>query len=439
MKISIFWTWYVWLVTWTCLAELWHEVLCVDIDKEKIEKLKNWVIPIYEPGLEELVLKNFKERKLNFTVNAKKAIEFWKVIFSAVWTPPDKKNNNKADLKFVYEVAKTFWENLWEYKLFINKSTVPVWTWKNCRNIIKKEIYARKKDIDFDVVSNPEFLREWNAIFDFINPDRIVIWVQNEKSKTIMNDVYAPLASKTKIIFTDIKSAEIIKYASNSFLATKISFINEIANFAEKVWWNVKDISSWMWTDKRIWDKFLESWIWYWGSCFPKDIKAFIETALEFDYEFKIIKATEEVNEKQKTIVVEKLESITDVKWKIISIRGLSYKPNTDDIRDAPSINVIQKLLKLWTKQIKAYDPEAITYMKKLFKEEKKVKFAKDAYEALEESDALIILTEWKEFEKPDIKYIRKLMSWNIIIDWRNIWSKEDLSELDFIYKWIGK
>lgn len=440
MKISIFGTGYVGLVSWACFAELWHNVMCVDIDEKKIANLEKWIIPIYEPELDELVKRNYKNGKIIFSTNLIEWIKFWKVIFSAVWTPCDTQNNNKADLKYVYSVAKTFWENINEYKLFINKSTVPVWTWKNCRNIIKKEIQKRAKDIDFDVVSNPEFLREWNAIYDFLNPDRMVCWVQNEKSKNIMEEIYKPLSNKSEIIWTDIKSSEIIKYASNAFLATKISFINEIANFAEIVWWNIGDISKWMWADNRIWKEFLNSWIWYWGSCFPKDIKAFIETGKDFDYDFRIIKETEAVNEKQKTIVIDKLLEVMNIlEWKNITIWGLSFKPNTDDIRDAPSLSVIKKLLDLWVSQIQAFDPASMEHVKKFFYNEKKVIFFENSYDALMQSDALIILTEWREFIIPDIKKIRKSMRWNIIIDGRNIWEEHQISELWFIYRWIWK
>jgi len=455
VKITIFWTWYVWLVTWACLAEIGHEVMCIDIDEEKIENLKKWIIPIYEPWLKELVLRNYKEKRLSFSTDAKAGVKFAKAIFSAVWTPPDKENHNKADLKYVKQIAKTIWENLTEYKLLINKSTVPVWTGKICRDIIKKEVFKHNKFENFDVASNPEFLREWNAIWDFLNPDRIVCWVANEKSRLIMEEIYKPFKNTTNIIFTDIKSAEIIKYAANSFLATKISFINEIANFAEKVWWNINDISLWIWADSRIWDKFLNSWIWYWWSCFPKDIKAFIETAKDYDYDFQIIKATEKVNKKQKVLVVNKLletlknspiipfhkgDEHTILKWKTISIWWLAFKPETDDIRDAPSIDVIKELLKLWVDKIKTYDPIASENMKKefnWFKWEEKIKYCKSSYDALVESDALIILTEWWEFLKPNIRLIRKNMKWNIIIDWRNIWNEKILEELDFIYKWI--
>ncbi|MDD4151896.1 MAG: UDP-glucose/GDP-mannose dehydrogenase family protein [Candidatus Gracilibacteria bacterium] len=440
MKISIFGTGYVGLVSGACLAELGHQVMCIAVDKQKIENLKNGVIPIYEPELEELVKRNYNVGRLIFSCDSVEGVKFGKAIFSAVGTPPDKENNNKADLKYVYEVAKTFGENIEEYKLFINKSTVPVGTGKSCRDIIKKEIQKRQKDIEFDVASNPEFLREGTAIYDFLNPDRVVCGTQNEKARQIMEEIYKPLSNRTKIIFTDIASAEIIKYAANSFLATKISFINEIANFAEKVGGNILDISRGIGADNRIGNKFLESGIGYGGSCFPKDIKAFIETAKDYDYEFKIIKETENVNEKQKTIVIDKLlEIIPDLKGKTISIWGLAFKPNTDDIREAPSISVINRLLDLGVEQIRSFDPVCMKHMEIVFRDKKEVIFCETNYEAIEDSEALIILTEWNEFKIPDIKRLRKGIKGNIIIDGRNIWADENLQNEGFIYKGVGK
>ena len=452
MKITIFGTWYVWLVTGTCLAEVWHDVICIDIEQTKIDNLEKWIIPIYEPGLEELVIRNYKEWRLKFSTNAKKWVDFWEVIFSAVWTPPDKENNHKADLKFVKIVAKTVWENMENYKVFINKSTVPVWTGEMCKKIIQEELDKKsplsispqgreEAAVKFDVVSNPEFLREWTAIKDFMVPDRIVCWVENEKSEEVMKELYKPfLRSYVNIIFTDIKSAEIIKYAANSFLATKISFINEIANFAEKVGANIQDISRWIWSDKRIWPKFLHAGIWYGWSCFPKDVQALIETWKEYWIDFEIISSTEKVNKKQKLKVVEKLQKhIPNLEWKTISIWGLSFKPKTDDIRDAPSIDVINKLLDLWVKEIKAFDPVSINNMKMLFWDNKKIKFSETNYKTLENSDWLIILTEWDEFRMSDFQKMRELMNGNIIIDGRNIWDKNDVEKYWFEYDSIGK
>ncbi len=389
--------------------------------------------------MEELVLRNHKEWRLNFSTDAKAWVEFATAIFSAVWTPPDE--NHKADLRFVKAVAKTVWENMNEYKCFINKSTVPVWTWEVCKNIIKEELEKAWKNIEFDIVSNPEFLKEWTAVKDFMNPDRIVCWVETEKAKEVMTDIYKSFIRTNKpLIFTDIKSSEIIKYAANAFLATKISFINEIANFAEIVWANISDISKWIWLDPRIWAKFLHAWIWYGGSCFPKDVQALIETWKDFGYEFKIIEQTEEVNKKQKTKTVDKLlKYIKNLKWKKIAIWGLSFKPKTDDIREAPSIDVINRLLELWVEEIKAFDPIAMWNMEKIFWDKKRIIFTSRNYDALKWVDALIILTEWDEFRNPDFDKIKNFMNSNIIIDWRNIWNKQDLEKKGFIYEGIGK
>lgn len=442
MKITIFWTWYVWLVTWTCLAEVWHEVMCIDVDENKIKNLKKWIIPIYEPWLEDLVLRNYREERLKFSTNAEKWIKFWKAIFSAVWTPADE--NHKADLKFVKEVAKTFWKHLEEdeYKVFINKSTVPVWTWDICEKIINEQLEKRNsKNCSFDIVSNPEFLKEWIAVRDFMLPDRIVCGIENKRAEDVMNVIYKPfLRANRPIIFTSIKSAEIIKYASNAFLATKISFINEVANFAEIVWANISEISKWMWLDDRIWSRFLHAWIGYGWSCLPKDVQAFVETWKEFNYDFKIIRATEEVNKIQKNKVIEKLKrKIIDLKWKTVSIWGLSFKPKTDDIREAPSIEVIKSLLNLWVEKIKCFDPVSMDNMKNIFQDNKKIHFSENNYDAIKKSDALILLTEWDEFRIINFDKMKKLMDWNIIIDWRNVWDKSEMINLGFDYEWIGK
>ena len=439
MKITIFWTWYVWLVTGTCLAEVWHDVMCIDIDEKKVEDLKKGIIPIYEPWLEELVLRNHKEWRLNFSTNAKDWVEFATAIFSAVWTPPDE--NHKADLKFVKIVAKTVGENMNEYKCFINKSTVPVLTWEMCKKIIQEELEKKWKKIDFDVVSNPEFLKEWMAIRDFMSPDRIVCWVESEKAEKVMNEIYKSFVRADRpLVFTTLKSSEIIKYAANAFLATKISFINEIANFAEIVWANVSDISRWIWLDDRIWHRFLQAGIWYWWSCFPKDVQALIETWKEHDFDFKIIKSTEEVNKLQKIKVVDKLlQKIPDLKWKTIWIWGLAFKPKTDDIREAPSLDVIEKLLELWVWEIKAFDPVSMPHVDKIYWNNHKITLTQNNYWAVKNIDALIVITEWDEFRMVDFKKIKELMSGNIIIDWRNIWNKKDVEEFWFEYVGIGK
>lgn len=433
MKIAVFGTWYVGLVTWTCLAEVWHEVMCVDVDKQKIEDLKNGIIPIFEPGLKELVIKNYSNKRLQFSTNAQEAIEFWEAIFSAVGTPPDK--NHRADLQYVKQVAETFAQYTKNYKVLINKSTVPVGTWKQV-----KEIISQKLDQEmFDVVSNPEFLREWTAVKDFMVPDRIVCGVENDRAKKVMEQIYAPFTRNyCPLIFSDIPSAEIAKYAANSFLATKLSFINEIANFSEKTGWNIWDIVKIIGSDKRIWNKFLHAGIGYGWSCFPKDVSALIETGKDFGYNFEIIKATESVNKKQKTRVVEKLQKhISDLDGKKITLWWLSYKPKTDDTRDAPSIDVINKLLNLWVKEISCYDPEASKHMKKIFSDEIKVIFYDNSYDATLDSDALIILTEWDEFRWADIQKLEKNLKHKLIIDGRNIWNKQDIIQKWFIYEWI--
>lgn len=449
MKITIFWTGYVWLVTGTCLAEVGHEVMCIDIDQNKINNLKNGIMPIYELGLEELVKRNYKEWRLQFSTDAKAGVEFGKAIFSAVGTPPDE--NHRADLKFVKAVAKTVWEYLNEYKVFVNKSTVPVGTGEICKDIIKKELEKRWVNSEFDIVSNPEFLKEWVAIKDFMTPDRIVCWIESESAKKMMSEIYKPFVrTSAPLVFTDIKSSEIIKYAANAFLATKISFINEIANFAEIVGANISDISKGIGLDERIGSRFLHAGIGYGGSCFPKDVQALIETGKDFWYHFQIIDSTEKVNKLQKIKVVEKLLKVInpsqsplvkgeELKGKTIALWGLSFKPKTDDIRDAPSLDVIKRLLELGVKEIQAFDPVSIENVRKIYSEEKRILFTQNNYEALKNADALIILTEWDEFRMCDFEKVKHLMEGNIIIDGRNIWNKQEMLEMGFIYEWIGK
>lgn len=441
MKITIFGTGYVWLVAGTCFAELGHEVLCIDVDEEKIQKLTQGIIPIYEPGLSELVLKNHKNWNLNFSTDAKSGVLFWEVIISAVGTPPDRENSHKADLKYVKQVAKTFGQYTDSYKVFVNKSTVPVGTGEICREIIESEIQARGENIDFDVASNPEFLREWNAIGDFMKPDRVVLWVENTQSEAILKKLYAPISDAWyKVIMTNIKSAEVIKYASNAFLATKLSFINEIANFAEAAWADIEDITRGMWSDTRIWSKFLNAWIGYGWSCFPKDIEALLQTGKEYGVDFKILADTQKVNERQKLVVIDKLQKHIDIEWKTIAIWGLSYKPDTDDIRDAPSIQIMRKLLELWVSEIRVYDPEAMGRMKELFTDHtNSIVFCENKEMTVTDSDALLLLTEWGEFKNPDFTEIANQMKWNIIIDGRNIWKNDNIDKLGIKYEWIGR
>jgi len=441
MKITIFWTWYAGLVTGTCLAEVGHEVLCIDVDTRKIESLRKWNIPIYEPGLEELVSRNMKSGRLSFSTDAKEGILFWKAIFNAVGTPPDKNNANTADLKYVKEVAKTFWEYINEYKIFINKSTVPVGTGTVCHDIIKKTIYKREKNIEFDVVSNPEFLQEWSAVKDFLVPDRIVVGTQSEKSERIMREIYKPLEREdVKILCTDIKSAEIIKYAANSFLATKISFINDIANFSEIVGGNISDISLGLGMDKRIGKSFLSAGIWYGGSCLPKDVKALIETGKQHDYDFQIVAAADKINEKQKIktldLLAQKHDSVSNLH---IAIWWLSFKPNTDDTRDSAARFVMDKLIADWVAHISTYDPISLSYIEQDYGTHSNISFHDNAYDAISGADVLILLTEWDEFRAADFKKIRKNMNWKLIIDGRNIWDKGIESDYGLEYISIGR
>lgn len=435
MQITVFWTGYVWLVTGTCLAEVGHEVMCIDIDQKKIDDLKEWIIPIYEPWLEELVLRNHKEGRLLFSTDAKEWVNFGKAIFSAVGTPPDE--NHKADLRFVRAVATTVAENINEYKVFINKSTVPVWTWEMCEKIMKEA----NPDADFDIVSNPEFLKEWMAIRDFMGPDRIVCWTESDKAKKVMQDIYKPfIRADRPLLFMSIKSAEITKYAANAFLATKISFVNEIANFSEIVGANISEIAKWIGLDDRIGSKFLHAGIGYGGSCFPKDVQALIETGKEYDYNFEIISATESVNKSQKTKIVDKLLGhMPDVSGKTIALWGIAFKPKTDDIREAPSIDVIEKLLSLWVEQIKCFDPVAMPNLERIYGDNPKIQFSHTNYDTLKLSDALLILTEWDEFRMPNYAKMKDLMNGSIIIDGRNIWNKSEMTDLGFIYEWIWK
>lgn len=441
MNISIFWTWYVWLVSWVCFAEIWHNVLCYDLDIEKINKFILWECIIYENWLEKLFKKNIKNWRLKFTSDFKRAIIHWKVVFSCVWTPVDKKDWLKTDLSQVFDVATNFWKHLDSYKIFVNKSTVPVWTWKLCNNIIQQEIKKRWININYDIVSNPEFLREWTAIFDFLNPDRIVYWTSSKKSLNIMREIYSNfIIDWIKIIETDIQTSELIKYASNSYLAMKLSFINEIANFSEILWLNIDDVIKWVWADKRIWNNYLKPGIWYGWSCFSKDIKSFISIWNDFWFDFQILKDVENINEKQKIIIINKLvKYYKNLDEKIISIWWISYKEWTDDIRDAPSIEIIKNLLKLWIKEIKIYDIIAYKNIKKIFELNKNIFYFEDKYEALNKSDCLMLLTWWEEFINIDFDIIKSKMKTRLILDWRNFFNKEQFLENWFIYEWIWK
>jgi len=424
---------YVGLVTGVCLAELGNEITCVDINEEKISNLKKGILPIYEPGLKDLFERNASEGRLSFSTNASEAIKESEVVFSAVGTPEGE--DHKADLSAVFNVAKTFAENLNNYKVFVTKSTVPVSTNEKVKQIILEN---RKENQDFDVVSNPEFLREGEAVNDFLIPDRIVIGCENGKAKAIMEAIYKGIArTDNPILFTDIKSAEIIKYASNSMLATRISFMNEIAKLCEKTGADVKLVAKGMGLDKRIGTRFLQAGIGYGGSCFPKDVKAFIETAKEHQINFKILNAVEEVNEEQKQSLLPKIKSLLELKNKTIAVWGLAFKPKTDDMREAPSIVLIHQLHREGAK-IKAFDPEAQENAKKVFSNIN-ITYCKNPYEAVKDADCLIIVTEWNEFRALDLNKVKSLLKQPNVIDGRNVFEPEEMRKLGFNYISIGR
>src|SRR3989338_2625727 len=434
MKLAFIGTGYVGLVTGTCMAELGHTVICADIDKKKIAKLKRGVMPIYELGLEELVEKNVKEGRLSFTSSIGQAMRTADVVFSAVGTPEDKKTG-KADLRYVYTVAEAFGKNLNGYKILVNKSTVPVGTADKCRDIIS---HASRGKSEFDVVSNPEFLREGAAIKDFLNPDRVVVGVASERAQELMEKIYRPIARAGRpVIVTDIRSAELIKYASNAFLATKITFINEIANFCEKVWANVKDVARGMGADSRIGSRFLYAGIGYGGSCFPKDVQALIQTGKEYDHDFRIIRAADAVNDAQKLRPIEFLKKhFRTLKGKTIAVWGLSFKPRTDDVREAPALYVIEDLLKMGAK-VQAFDPVATESFKIMFPD-KRVRYCAHAYEATEKADALLVMTEWDEFRTVEYPELASRMKQRVIVDGRNIFDRTEAEKEGFTYFGIG-
>ena len=429
MKISVIGTGYVGLSTATVLAELGNDVIAADIDKEKIDNLNKGIMPIFEPGLKELVERNIKEKRLRFTHNNKEVIDHGEVIFICVGTPP--KDNWEVELKYVEDVAKEIAQNMKSYKVIVHKSTVPVETGDKVKKIIKDNI---NEDVDFDVVSNPEFLREGTAIKDTLEPDRIVIGLDSKKAEDIMRKIYEPI--KAPIIVTDIRSAELIKHASNAFLATKISFINSVARICELSGADVEKVADGMGYDKRINRNFLNAGIGYGGSCFPKDSQAFVKIAEKYGYDYKLLKATNEINDEQKQNFVEKIKnSLQDLNNKNIGILGLAFKPNTDDMRFAPSVYIIEELQKENVK-IKAYDPEAMEKAKLVLND---VEFCKDPYETAKDADALLILTEWNEFKELDLKKIKSLLKNPVIIDGRNIYNPKDLKKQGFTYVSIGR
>lgn len=437
MKIAIVGTGYVGLVTGTCFAEIGVEVVCVDTNVQKIESLENGVIPIYESGLEEMVARNVKAGRLSFTTSLESCLSDVEVVFSAVGTPPDE--DGSADLSYVLEVARTIGSNMNKYVLVVTKSTVPVGTAKKVRAVIQEELDKRGASIAFDVASNPEFLKEGNAINDFMSPDRVVVGVESERAKEIMSKLYKPfLLNNFRVIFMDIPSAEMTKYAANSMLATRISFMNDIANLCELVGADVNMVRSGIGSDTRIGRKFLYPGIGYGGSCFPKDIKALIKTAEQNGYRMRVLEAVEEVNERQKSILFEKLKQLfhNDLSGKTIAIWGLSFKPETDDMREAPSLILIDMLLKAGC-SVRAYDPAAMDESRRYIGNV--IYYATDMYDAVLNADALLLVTEWKEFRLPSWPVIKKAMTGNNILDGRNIYEKKEIEEQGFLYHCIGK
>lgn len=436
MKIAIVGTGYVGLVTGTCFAEMGVDVTCVDVQKEKIENLKNGIIPIYEPGLENLVNRNRDAGRLNFTTDLTEVLDEVEIVFSAVGTPPDE--DGSADLKYVIEVARTIGRNMNKYVLVVTKSTVPVGTAKKVKAAIQEELDKRGVEIPFDVASNPEFLKEGAAIKDFMSPDRVVVGVESEKAQKLMTKLYRPfLLNNFRVIFTDIPSAEMIKYAANSMLATRISFMNDIANLCELVGADVNMVRKGIGSDSRIGSKFLYPGCGYGGSCFPKDVKALIKTAEKNGYTMRVLRAVEEVNEAQKSILFDKVQKRFDgnLQGKKVAIWGLAFKPDTDDMREAPSLVLIEKLLAAGA-SVSVYDPIAMEECKRRIGDV--VTYAKDIYDAALDADALMVVTEWKEFRLPSWAVLKRTMKQPILIDGRNIYDRHELAEQGFQYSCIG-
>lgn len=437
MKIAIVGTGYVGLVTGTCFAEMGTEVFCVDVNTEKIENLKKGIIPIYEPGLEDMVHRNQQAGRLHFTTDLTECLDEVEVLFSAVGTPPDE--DGSADLKYVLEVARTVGRNMKKHILVVTKSTVPVGTAKKVRRAIQEELDKRGVEIEFDVASNPEFLKEGAAISDFMSPDRVVVGVESERAEELMTRLYRPfLLNNFRVIFMDVPSAEMTKYAANAMLATRISFMNDIANLCEIIGADVNMVRKGIGSDNRIGNRFLYAGIGYGGSCFPKDVKALINTAKQNNYPMRILQAVEEVNDEQKSLLFHKLDKHFNgnLKGKRIAIWGLAFKPETDDMREAPSLVLIEKLLAAGC-EVYAYDPVAVEESKRRIGDA--IHYAKDIYDAVVDADALMLVTEWKEFRMPSWSAIKKLMATPLVLDGRNIYDIKEMEENGFVYHCIGR
>lgn len=436
--ICIIGTGYVGLVGGVCLADFGNKVINVDINEEKIHKLQKNKIPIYEPGLDVIFNRNVKDNRISFTTDIKKAIKKSKVIFISVGTPAD--GSGKADLKYVKNVAHTIGKNMNDYKVIVDKSTVPVGTGREVSKIIENELKKRNENFDFDVVSNPEFLREGKAVYDFTHPDRVVIGTKSEKARKILKEVYRPLyLNDTPFVFTNIKTAEMIKYASNSFLATKISFINEMANLCENVGANVQTVAKAMGMDGRIGDKFLHAGPGYGGSCFPKDTKAIVQIAEENDTDLNVIEAGIKANERQKEKMVNKItREFNDLSDKTIGVLGLTFKPETDDMRESPSLTIIPELIEQGA-FIRAFDPQGMEEANKYFEEYyDDILYCNNEYEVIKRADALVLLTEWNQFRRLDLEKIKRLLKKPIFFDLRNVYEKEEVEQKGIKYYGVG-
>ena len=437
MKITIVGTGYVGLVTGACFSETGATVHCVDIDKNKIEKLKKGIIPIYEPGLETIVTRNYEKERLFFTTSIEEAIVDTEVVFIAVGTPPDE--DGSADLQYVLKVASDIGKYMQVYLVVVTKSTVPIGTAVKVKNAVQNELKNRSSNLQFDVASNPEFLKEGNAVDDFLKPDRIVIGTDSVRAEKIMKRLYRPfLLNGHPILFMDIPSAEMTKYAANSMLATKISFMNDLSNLCELVGADINLVRKGIGSDTRIGNKFIYAGAGYGGSCFPKDVKALIKTSKDKGHPLKVLQAVEEVNEYQKTVLFKKISEHYkgNLKDKTIAIWGLSFKPQTDDMREAPSLTLIEELLQHKAK-VKAYDPVAMEEAKRKLGD--KINYFNDQYEAIIDADALVIITEWSEFRLPNFKIMERLMKNKVIFDGRNIFELNDMEEFGYSYYSIGR
>lgn len=436
MNIAIVGTGYVGLVSGACFAEMGIDVTCVDINPEKIKCLLNGEIPIYEPGLDDLVKRNVEAGRLHFTTDLTTCLDNVEVVFSAVGTPPDE--DGSADLQYVLEVARTFGRNIKKYTILVTKSTVPVGTAKKIKAVIKEELTKRGEQIDFEVASNPEFLKEGAAIKDFMSPDRVVVGIESDRAKKVMERLYRPFQMNNyRLYFMDIPSAEMTKYAANAMLATRISFMNDIANLCDLVGANVDMVRKGIGADTRIGSKFLYPGCGYGGSCFPKDVKALARTAREYGYTMGVIEAVEAVNERQKEIVVKKLQDkLGTLRGKTIALWGLAFKPETDDMREAPALVVIEKLLEAGA-SVKVYDPVAMDECRRRIGD--RVVYCKDMYDVVIDADALAVLTEWKEFRIPSWSVIKRVMKQPVLVDGRNIYSKDEVIAEGFEYAAIGK